>query len=71
MERSSVCRCAGETELWSAFFDHLPEGLLKVVERNIASGAPGVDDDVPLRPDFRAMNSKQLAYPAFDAVADH
>src|SRR5260370_1706900 len=61
----------GGLRLRSAFFDHLPQRALDLRERRGARRPARVNHDIPLRPDFGAVQAERLTEPAFDAVADH
>jgi len=57
--------------LRSAFFDHLPQRPLDI-RKGGAQGSPaGVNHDIPLWSDFRAVQPEGFPNAPFDPVADH
>ena len=57
--------------LRSAFFDHFPQCPLDIWKGGSEGRAPGIDHDVPLRAELRAMQPESFPNAPFDAVADH
>lgn len=55
----------------SAFFDQSPKGLFDIGETGVERRAPRVEDDVPLRADFRAMQAKRRAEAPLNTIAHH
>ncbi len=57
--------------LRSAFFDHFPQRPLDIRKGRAQHGAPGIDHDIPLRPDFGAMEPERFPNAPLNPVADH
>lgn len=54
-----------------AFFDHFPQRPLKFGKRRVESRASRINDDIPGRREFGAMEAKRFADAALDAVTNH
>ncbi len=57
--------------LRSAFFDHLSQRPFEIRERRVERRPTGIDHDIPLRADFRAVQPERFPNPPLDSVADH
>ena len=53
------------------FREYFHERLLDFCEGRIENAAAGVEDNVPLRAERRAVQAECFAQPPFDAVANH
>jgi hypothetical protein len=69
--RSIAYRYVISPPLRSAFFDYLPERPLNLRKRSIERRPTGIDHDIPLRSDFRAVQPERFPNAALDPVADH
>ena len=57
--------------LRSAFFNYLPQRPLDIRKGRAQSRPPGIDHDVPLRADFRAVQPERFPDATLDPIADH
>jgi hypothetical protein len=55
--------------LSSAFFNHLSESPLDLWKWGAKSRPARIDHDIPLRADFRPVQTERLANPALDTIA--
>jgi hypothetical protein len=55
----------------SAFFNHPSQSPFERRETGIERRAPGVKHDIPLRSEFRAMQSKYRAQTPLNTIANH